>query len=46
MKEIGDKKIYFMNGAENAKKGVVVIMKEGKLQTMMPSELRSFLNME
>lgn len=46
MKEIGDKKIYFMNGAENAKKGVVVIMKEGKLQTMMPSELRSFLKME
>lgn len=46
MKEIGDKKIYFMNGAENAKKGVVVIMKEGKLQSMMPSELRSFLKME
>ncbi len=46
IRQSGDKTLYFMNGAENAKKGVVVIMKDGRLQSMMPSELRSFLKME
>lgn len=46
MKQNVDKIIYYMNGAENANKGVIVIMKEGKLQSMMPSDLKSFLKMK
>jgi len=40
------KSIYFLEGAENAKKGVVVITKNGKIQTMMPSDPKQFNKME
>ena len=41
-----DKKIYFVEGAEKSKKGVIVIVKDGKIQSMMPGELRTFNKME
>ncbi|MFD0870717.1 hypothetical protein, partial [Paenibacillus residui] len=41
-RHVDGKDIYFIEGAEKAKKGVVVIIKDGKLQTMMPSDPKSF----
>ncbi|GIP34520.1 PrsW family glutamic-type intramembrane protease [Paenibacillus sp. J2TS4] len=41
-RHVDGKDIYFVEGAQKAKKGVVVIMKDGKLQTMMPSDPKSF----
>lgn len=35
-------KQYYQDGAENPKKGVVVIVKDGKIQSMMPSDPKSF----
>jgi hypothetical protein len=40
------KSIYFVEGAESARKGVVVIVKDGKFQTMMPSDPKTFKKME
>ncbi|WP_010272577.1 PrsW family intramembrane metalloprotease [Paenibacillus senegalensis] len=41
-RHVNGKDIYFIEGAQKAKKGVVVILKDGKLQSMMPSDPRSF----
>ncbi|MCX7748285.1 MAG: phage late control D family protein [Clostridia bacterium] len=46
VREVGDKLIYFVSGAFNPKKGVAVIKKAGKLQTMMPSDPKSFTKMK
>ena len=44
--DVNGKDIYFLEGAEKAKKGVVVIVKDGKIQSMMPSDPKSFGKME
>ena len=46
VRNINGKSIYYIDGIENAKKGVVVIMKDGKIQTMMPSDFKSFNKMQ
>ena len=46
VRQVGDRTMYYINGAENANKGVVVIMKDGKLQSMMPSDPKSFLKLK
>jgi RHS repeat-associated protein len=42
MREINGKKIYYLDGAQNDKKGIVVIVKDGKIKSMMPSDPKSF----
>lgn len=42
VREVNGKSIYYIEGADNPKKGVVVIVKEGKIQSMMPSDIKSF----
>ncbi len=42
VRQIDNKTIYYVKGAANPKKGVVVIVKDGKLQSMMPSDEKSF----
>lgn len=37
--------IYYIDGVSNPKKGVVVIVRDGKIQSMMPSDLKSFNKM-
>ena len=39
------KVIYYIDGAEKPKKGVVVIVVDGKIQSMMPSDPKSFQKM-
>lgn len=38
VRNINGKSIYYMDGIANPKKGVVVIVKDGKIQSMMPSD--------
>lgn len=38
--------IYFVKGVENLNKGVLVIVKDGKFQTIMPSDPKTFMKME
>ena len=42
VRNINGKSIYYMDGIANPKKGVVVIVKDGKIQSMMPSDFKSF----
>ncbi|AGX44480.1 RHS repeat-associated protein [Clostridium saccharobutylicum] len=44
--DVNGKDIYFLEGAEKAKKGVVVIVRDGKIQSMMPSDPKSFSKLE
>lgn len=44
--DVNGKDIYFLEGAEKAKKGVVVMVKDGKIQSMMPSDPKSFSKLE
>jgi hypothetical protein len=46
VRQIGDKTIYYMDGVANAKKGIVVITKDGGIQSMMPSDPKSFLKLK
>ncbi|WP_078576500.1 T7SS effector LXG polymorphic toxin [Salipaludibacillus agaradhaerens] len=46
MRTVGDKTIYFVEGAEKAKKGVAVIVQNGKIQTMMPTSPKDFLKLQ
>uniref|UniRef100_UPI002B4850F9 RHS repeat-associated core domain-containing protein n=1 Tax=Aeromonas caviae TaxID=648 RepID=UPI002B4850F9 len=41
-----DKKIYFRPGAQKEAKGVVVVLRHGKIQSMMPSDPKSFGRMQ
>ena len=34
--------LYYIDGIANPKKGVVVIVRDGKIQSMMPSDFKSF----
>ncbi|WP_228897037.1 hypothetical protein [Acidovorax sp. Leaf73] len=40
------KSIYFVKGVDNLNKGVLVIVKDGKFQTIMPSDPKTFMKME
>ena len=42
VRNINGKSIYYIDGVANPKKGVVVIVREGKIQSMMPSDFKSF----
>ena len=42
MRNINGKSIYYVDGVVNPKKGVVVIVRDGKIQSMMPSDNKSF----
>lgn len=42
VKEVNGKTIHYLEGAANPKKGIVVIIKDGKFQSMMPSDPKSF----
>ncbi|WP_334075110.1 MULTISPECIES: hypothetical protein [Paenibacillus] len=46
LREINGKEIYFLEGAAKPKKGIVVIIKDGKFQSMMPSDPKSFSKLE
>ena len=39
---VNGKQIYYVEGAANPNKGVVVILNDGKLQSMMLSRLKDF----
>ncbi len=41
-REVNGKTIFFRHGEDKVKKGVVVIMRDGKIQSMMPGTLKSF----
>ncbi len=41
-REVNGKQIYYLEGVARPKKGVVVIFKDGKIQSMMPSDIKSF----
>ncbi|MDU1315439.1 MAG: hypothetical protein E6940_15570, partial [Clostridium septicum] len=42
LREVNGKQIYYLEGAAKPKKGIVVIFKDGKIQSMMPSDIKSF----
>lgn len=44
--DVNGKNIYFLEGAEKAKKGIVVLERDGKIQSMMPSDPKSFNKLE
>ncbi|MGL5152049.1 MAG: hypothetical protein ACRC7N_15945, partial [Clostridium sp.] len=46
LREPNGKQIYYLEGATKPKKGVVVIFKDGKIQSMMPSDIKSFNKLE
>lgn len=39
---INGKSIYYIDGVTDPKKGVVVIVRDGKIQSMMTSDIKSF----
>ncbi|MCR4567436.1 MAG: RHS repeat-associated core domain-containing protein, partial [Pseudobutyrivibrio sp.] len=45
-KSVNGKEIYYVDGAANPKKGVVVIVKDGQIQSMMPSDPKSYGKMQ
>jgi hypothetical protein len=46
MRTMGNKTMYFVEGAEKVKKGVAVIVQNGKIQTMMPISPNDFLKLQ
>ena len=42
VRNVNGKSFYYIDGADKIKKGVVVIVKDGKLDSMMPSDIESF----
>lgn len=46
MRVVNGKSLYFVEGEENANKGVTVIVKDGKIQSMMPTALNDFLKLK
>jgi len=45
VRRINGKSIYYLDGVVNPKNGVAVIVEHGKIQTMMPSDWKSFLKL-
>ncbi len=43
---VGEKYLYYVDGAEKVNKGVLVLVQDGKIQSMMPSTMKYFLNMK
>ena len=46
VKNINGKSIYYIDGVTNLKKSVVVIVRDGKIQSIMPSDIKSFNKMQ
>ena len=46
IKSINGKTIYYIDGVANPKKGVVVIVRDGKIQSIMPSDIKSYNKMQ
>ena len=46
VRAVNGKMIYYVEGVVNPKKGIIVIVCDGKIQSMMPSNLKSFNKME
>lgn len=46
VRAINGKMIYYVESVVNPKKGVIVIVSDGKIQSMMPSNLKSFNKMQ
>ena len=42
VRNVNGKSFYYIDDADKIKKGVVVIVKDGKLDSMMPSDIKSF----
>ncbi len=42
IRNVNGKTIYYIDGADKPKKGVVVIVRDGKIQSMMPSDSKTF----
>jgi hypothetical protein len=46
VRTVGERTFYFVEGAQNANKGVTVITQGGKIQSMMPTALKDFLKLK
>ncbi len=46
IRNVNGKTIYYIDGADKPKKGVVVIVRDGKIQSMMPSDSKTFNKMQ
>ena len=46
LREVNGKQIYYQEGVANSNKGVVVILKNGKIQSMMPSKFKDFIKLQ
>jgi hypothetical protein len=46
VRSVGGRTMYYLDGVANPKKGVAVIVEYGKIQTMMPSDWKSFINLK
>ena len=46
VRNISGKTIYYIDGVANPKKGVIVIIRVGLIQSMMPSDFKSFIKMQ
>ena len=42
VRNVNGKLFYYIDGADKVKKGVIVVVEDGKLQSMMPSNIKSF----
>ena len=42
LRNVNGKSFYYIDGADKVKKGVIVVVEDGKLQSMMPSNIKSF----
>ena len=42
LRNVNGKSFYYIDGADKVKKGVIVVVEYGKLQSMMPSNIKSF----
>ena len=42
VRDVNGKSFYYIDGADKVKKGVIVVVEDGKLQSMIPSNIKSF----
>lgn len=42
VRDVNGKSFYYIDGADKIKKGVTVVVEDGKLQSIMPSNIKSF----
>ena len=42
VRNVNGKSFYYIDGADKVKKGVAVVFEDGRLQSMMPSDIKSF----